>query len=44
MHELQPILEGALGYEMALPARKLRNLEAFVEIPEVDRVIIDAKG
>jgi hypothetical protein len=27
MHELQPILAGALGYEMALPKRKLRSLE-----------------
>jgi DDE superfamily endonuclease/Helix-turn-helix of DDE superfamily endonuclease len=42
MHELQPILEGALGYEMALPERKLRSLEAFVEMfPEVERVMID---
>jgi len=42
MHELQPILEGALGYEMALPERKLRSLEAFIEMfPEVERVMID---
>lgn len=42
MHLLQPILEGALGYEMVLPERKLRSLEAFVEMfPAVKRVMID---
>lgn len=42
MHELQPILEAALGKEMVLPERKLRSLEAFVEMfPEVERGMID---
>lgn len=42
MHELQPVLETALGQEMVLPERKLRSVEAFVEMfPEVERVMID---
>ncbi|MBD2081736.1 transposase family protein [Leptolyngbya sp. FACHB-17] len=42
MHELQPVLEAALGTEMVLPERKLRSLEAFMEVfPGVERVMID---
>ena len=42
MHELQPVLEAALGEKLALPERKLRSLEAFVEaFPGVERVMID---
>ena len=42
MHELQPVLEAALGEKLALPERKLRRLEAFVEaFPGVERVMID---
>lgn len=42
MHGLQPVLEAALGEKLALPARKLRSLEAFVEaFPGVERVMID---
>ncbi|MCY6494616.1 transposase [Leptolyngbya sp. GGD] len=42
MHELQPVLEAALGQEMVLPARKLRSIEAFLEMfPGVERVMID---
>jgi len=42
MHGLQPILEAALGEKLALPERKLRSLEAFIEaFPEVERVMID---
>lgn len=34
--------KGLLGYEMALPERKLRSLEAFIEMfPGVERVMID---
>lgn len=31
MHELQPVLEAALGQELVLPERKLRSMEAFLE-------------
>ena len=42
MHGLQPVLEAALGEKLALPERKLRSLEAFVEaFPGVERVMID---
>lgn len=42
MHELQPVLEAALGHEMVLPERKLRSIEAFLEMfPSVERVMID---
>lgn len=42
MHRLQPVLEAALGKEMALPERKLCSLEAFLEnFPGVERVMID---
>jgi hypothetical protein len=42
MHELQPILETALGEKMALPERKLRSIEAFIaQFPGVERVMID---
>jgi hypothetical protein len=43
MHRLQPVLEAALGQQLALPKRKLSSLSEFVEaFPEVERVIIDA--
>jgi hypothetical protein len=43
MHRLQPVLEAALGQRLALPKRKLRSLEEFVEaFPAVERVILDA--
>lgn len=42
MHGLQPVLEAALGEKLALPARKLQSLEAFIEaFPGVERVMID---
>jgi hypothetical protein len=42
MHGLQRVLEAALGEKLALPERKLRSLEAFVEaFPGVERVMID---
>jgi hypothetical protein len=42
MHELQPILEAALGQEMVLPERKLGSIDAFLEqFPGVERVMID---
>jgi DDE superfamily endonuclease/Helix-turn-helix of DDE superfamily endonuclease len=42
MHRLQPVLEAALGKEMVLPERKLRNIETFIEqFPGVERVMID---
>jgi hypothetical protein len=42
MHGLQRVLEAALGEKLALPERKLRSLEAFVEaLPGVERVMID---
>src|SRR5512146_1338768 len=42
MHRLQPVLEAALGQQLALPKRKLSSLSEFVEaFPEVKRVILD---
>jgi hypothetical protein len=42
MHELQPILETALGHELVLPERKLRSIDAFMEMfPGVERVMLD---
>lgn len=42
MHRLQPILEAALGEEMALPERKLASIEQFVaRFRGVERVLID---
>lgn len=42
VHGLLPILEQALGYKQALPLRKLRSLEEFIEkFPEVKEVILD---
>lgn len=43
MHRLQPLLEAALGQQLALPKRKLSSMSEFVEaFPEVERVIFDA--
>lgn len=42
LHRLQPILETALGKQLALPERKLESIEQFMErFPGVQRVIID---
>lgn len=42
MHRLQPVLEAALGKEMALPKRKIRSMDEFVQaFPGVKRVILD---
>lgn len=42
LHRLQPILEAALGKEMALPERQIQSMAEFIErFPEVERVIID---
>lgn len=42
MHELQPVLEAALGEKRVLPERKLRSIDAFFErFPGVERVMID---
>lgn len=42
MHRLQPILEAALGKQMALPERKLESIEQFLErYPEVKEVMLD---
>jgi DDE superfamily endonuclease/Helix-turn-helix of DDE superfamily endonuclease len=42
MHGLQPVLEAALGEEMALPERKIGNIETFLKrFPGVERVMID---
>jgi hypothetical protein len=41
-HRLLPVLETALGQKLALPERKLRSVEEFVErFPSVKRVMID---
>jgi hypothetical protein len=41
-HRLLPVLETALGQKLALPERKLRSVEEFVErFPTVKRVMID---
>ena len=42
MHRLQPVLEAALGKKMALPKRKLRSMDEFIEcFPELERIILD---
>lgn len=42
IHRLLPVLEAALGHKQALPERKIRSLEEFVErFPEVKTVIVD---
>lgn len=42
VHGLLPVLEQALGYKQALPERKLRSLEEFVErFAGVKAVIVD---
>ena len=42
VHGLLPILEQALGHKRALPERKLRSLEEFLErFPDVKAVIVD---
>lgn len=42
VHRLLPILEQALGEKKALPVRKLRSVQEFVErFPEVRTVIFD---
>ena len=42
VHGLLPVLEQALGYKQALPERKLRSLEEFLErFPDVKEVILD---
>jgi hypothetical protein len=42
LHELQSVLEAALETDLVLPERKLRSLEAFVEMfPGVERVMMD---
>ena len=42
LHRLQAVLEAALGQEMALPKRKIRSMEEFIEyFPELKRVILD---
>ncbi|HEY9846537.1 MAG TPA: transposase family protein [Candidatus Caenarcaniphilales bacterium] len=42
VHGLLPILEQALGFKQALPERKLRSLEEFVEhLAGIEAVILD---
>jgi hypothetical protein len=42
VHGLMPILEQALGHKQALPERKLRSMEEFLErFPDVKEVILD---
>lgn len=42
LHRLQPILETALGQQLALPERKLESIEQFMaRFPGVKRVMID---
>ncbi len=42
VHQLQPILEAALGKKMSLPPRKINSVEDFLaRYPGVKRVIID---
>ena len=42
LHRLQAVLEAALGQEMALPKRKIRSMDEFIEcFPELKRVILD---
>lgn len=41
-HRLLPVLETALGQKLALPERKLRSIDEFIErFPQVKRVMID---
>ena len=42
MHDLMPVLEKLLGQKLALPKRKIRNVEEFVAaFPQAKEVIID---
>ena len=42
VHQLQPILETALGKKMSLPKRKINSIEVFLSrYPGVQRVMID---
>lgn len=42
VHGLLPVLEQTLGYKQALPERKLRSMEEFIErFPDVEEVIVD---
>jgi hypothetical protein len=42
VHGLLPVLEQALGYKQALPERKVRSMEEFLErFPAVKEVILD---
>jgi len=42
VHSLWPVLEQALGERQALPVRKLRSLEEFIErFPDINTVILD---
>jgi hypothetical protein len=42
VHRLLPIPEQALGYKQALPERKLRSLEEFLErFPDVKEMVVD---
>lgn len=42
LHRLQPVLEAALGRELALPERQIKSMAEFIErFPDVERVIID---
>lgn len=42
VHRLLPILEQTLGHKQALPERKVRSIEEFLErFPEVGEVILD---
>jgi hypothetical protein len=42
VHGLLPVLEQALGYKQALPERKFRSVEEFLErFPDVKEVILD---
>ncbi|WP_425218063.1 transposase family protein [Tumidithrix helvetica] len=42
VHRLLPILETTLGYKQALPERKLRSMEEFIEgFPDIKEAIFD---
>jgi len=42
VHRLLPVLEPTLGFKQALPERKLRSMEEFLErFPDVQAVILD---
>jgi len=42
VHDLLPVLEQALGSKQALPERKVRSMEEFLErFPDVQEVIVD---